>query len=230
MMSSSKNPLIPIRQLYREAYDLLKSQYLIFVALSYGLILISLFSPLAVLLGPSCAMIHAAIGQKQIKGQITLSDLPQCLPSSLDAFLAYMMLLASCFVFLVPTSLVIYYASSNWQSLTDQQTIPGELLLTVGLLIAPTLGVIQLSVCVPFLFTFCAIVQDNCNAVDAIKTSLTLITQNLSLVLRTSATLIAGHVVALMLFIIPAIFLLPLHFAALHLLYQKLAQSKAFAD
>lgn len=133
-----------------------------------------------------------------------------------------MMMLASCFLFLAPTSLTAYYAAASWDSISENLPVTPPVIAAILIASIPSLAVIQLTLCVPFLFSFSILTREQCSAVEAIKRSISLTTHNLSTVLKFSIFLIAVQIVGILLFVIPGILLLPVHFAMIYRLHRHL--------
>lgn len=213
---------ITLPSLFRDAWQLISNQYGLFLVLTFALILVAAVSPLGVFLGPILGLIFAALKEKKNDGRIRLANVPKWLVSAVDGLLAYMMQLASCFLFLAPSTLLLYYLGSNWQAITANLSVPGAALIATGLAVAPTITTIQITLCLPFLFTYCELAQGSNHAVDAIKKSIQITTQNPTVVFKVAATLLLIHVVATACLILPAILFLPLHFSVIYELHQKL--------
>ena len=209
---------------------MLRDQYPLFLVLCTSLIFIGVLSPLGALLGPSLACIHSALEEKQRAGKARLKNLPNWFSFSLDALLAYMMMLASSFLFLAPTSILIYYGLGNWEQLRTIIDLPDPILLTMVVMLVPTLATIQITFCIPFLFTFTSLTRSRVSAVNAIKLSIQTSTLNLSIILRVATLLMAIHVLASLAFIIPAALILPLHYAVIHQLHCKLTTANRPTD
>ena len=153
-------------RLFGDSIQLIRSQYGLFLILCFTLLLLGVLSPLGALLGPILSAIHTAITEKAETGKIRIRTAMRWFRFSADV-LTYMMMLASCFLFLAPTSLIAYYAASNWDSISEKLITPPVI---AAILIAsiPSLAVIQLMLCVPFLFTFSILTRDQCSAVEAV--------------------------------------------------------------
>lgn len=210
-------------RLFGDSIQLIRSQYGLFLILCFTLLLLGVLSPLGALLGPVLSAIHTAIAEKAETGKIRLRNAMSWFRFSADGLLTYMMMLASCFLFLAPTSLIAYYAASNWDSISENLPVTPPVIAAILIASIPSLAVIQLTLCVPFLFTFSILTRDQCSAVEAVKRSISLTTNHLSSVLRFSIFLIAVQIVGILLLVIPGILLLPVHFAMIHGLHRHLA-------
>ena len=125
------------------------------------------------------------------------------------------MILAASFLFLAPTSLLVYYGLANWELLRDVVDLPDPILLGLVAMLVPTIATVQLTFCVPFLFTFSSMARSKVSAVNAIKLSIQTTTQNLATVLKVAALLMLLHIIASTAFLLPAALLLPLHYAVI---------------
>ncbi|MGC6442643.1 MAG: hypothetical protein ACON4H_08255 [Rubripirellula sp.] len=228
-MASRSKPLaysgpapISIRTLFAEAFSLVRDQYPLFLLLCSTLIFIGVLSPLGALLGPSLACIHTALDEKKRTGKANLKNISQWFSFSLDAILAYMMILAASFLFLAPTSLLVYNGLANWELLRNLVDLPDPVLLGMVAMLVPTVATIQITFCVPFLFTFTSMARSKVSAVNAIKLSIQTTTQNLAIVLKVAALLMLLHIIASIAFLLPAALLLPLHYAVIHQLHFRL--------
>ena len=99
---------------------------------------------------------------------------------------------------------------------------PDPVLLGMVAMLVPTIATIQITFCVPFLFTFTSMARSKVSAVNAIKLSIQTTTQNLAIVLKVAALLMLLHIIASIAFLLPAALLLPLHYAVIHQLHFRL--------
>ena len=210
-------------ELIREAIQLIRGQYARFVALSFALLFIAGVSPFGVLTGPAVVMLHVAIAEAKSRRTINLHRFYQWTQPALEGLLAYMMMLACCFLLLSPITLAIYLLNSDWENISQSLPFSKYAMVTFGAGIIPTVMTIQLTACLPFLFTFCEIIEGENHAIEAMKRSITLTTQNISLVVKFSAILITIHLVGIAFLVLPAVLFLPVHFAMIHVLYDKLS-------
>ena len=210
--------------LLRDSIQLIRSQYGLLLIVCFILLLLGVLSPLGALLGPILSAIHAAIAEKAETGKIHLRNATSWFRFSADGLLTYMMMLATCFLFLAPTSLITYHTASSWDSISDNLPFTPPVIATILIASIPSIAVIQLTLCVPFLFTFSILTREQCSAVEAIKRSISLTTNNLSRVVSFTIFLISVQIAGILLFVIPGILLLPVHFAMIHRLHCHLAK------
>ena len=228
-LSSNNGQFFTTRELFSEAFQIIRGQYLLYFVLCNALLMISVLSPLAVLIGPSLACIYKAIHERVTHGNANLRLLPFWFSNSLDAILAYLMMLASCFLFLVPTSFILYYVALNWDAILRESGLSEALLLALIVGVAPTLATVQITFCLPFLFTFPYLAQSDQGSVDAIKHSIQVTTSNIFVVLRVAATVIVLQLTATAILVIPGLMMVPINFAMVYRMHQRLATKATMA-
>lgn len=218
----NRNAVRPV-ECIKQGWELIRSQYWLFVGISVVGMLIAGLVPLGILMGPMMCGIYIALF-KQRRGQLVeFGDLFKGFDHFGDSLIAALLHMIPIFLILVPTYIMFYVSMFAMLGGTGGQPDPGVVLGFFGFwgLILLVMIVVMILISVVFTFAYPLIVDRRTSGVDAVKLSMKAALANfwglLGLMLLTS---LLGLVGALACYV-GAIFVMPISFAAIATAYEQ---------
>ncbi|MDB4809661.1 hypothetical protein OAH34_00545 [bacterium] len=213
---------LDLSSLIKRAHALLAGQYRFFLAFCLTGILLGSIVPLGLLMGPTLTAIYCCLSDKEEKGAAGIQSIYRSFQHSADSLLAFMIMLASAFLFFVPTSLLLFRFGTDLYHAASATGFQPLTIVIAGCLLIPPIASLQMIACIPFLFTFPLIAKYNCTAVEAIKLSIQALLNNPTTVIAIAAFLLGSNLVAALLFYLPVILLIPINFSVIYILTSDL--------
>lgn len=217
-----RNAVRPV-ECIKQGWELIRSQYWLFVGISVVGMIIAGLVPLGILFGPMMCGIHLSL-LKQRRGQLVdFSDLFKGFDYFGDSLIAALLHMIPIFVILIPTYAIFYISLIAMIAGSGGRLDPAVVFGFFGFwgLILLLLMVIMILISVAFTFAYPLIVDRRIPGFDAVKLSMKAAMANfwglLGLMLLTTLLGFAGAVVCY----VGAIFVMPISFAAITTAYEQ---------
>lgn len=221
---------VPIRPVdcLRQAFDLLREQYWLFVGICAVGILIGSAVPLGILMGPMMCGIYLCYFKRLRGERVTFELLFKGFDYFLESLIATLIVLGAMMVIIVPMYLLFFVAfitlvASAGQGAEERVSIGFFGLVGVVYLLILVLGIL---VGTFFAFVYPLIVDRGLKAVPALKTSFRAVMANLGGMLGLVFLSSAIGLLAACCCYLPVFFVLPITFGATTLAYRKVFPDK----